>query len=187
MKHIKKTLEEISNNFKILSDHNCEEIEQASKLVIQSLNKGGKIIFCGNGGSAADSQHLSAELVGRYLKNREAIASISLTTDTSAITAIGNDFSFDEIFSRQLESIGKKMDVLYAISTSGNSKNIIKVIEKSKLLGIKSIGVTGANGNYLNELCDITIMVPSTRTDRIQEMHIAVGHIICERIEEIFS
>lgn len=184
MKYIKKTLEEISNNFKILSDHNCVEIEQASKLMIQSLSKGGKIIFCGNGGSAADSQHLSAELIGRYRKNRKPLPSISLTTDTSAITAISNDFSFDKVFSRQLSALASKNDILYAISTSGKSQNIVNAIKEAKKKNIKIIGVTGASKKIFNRYCDVTISVPAIRPDRIQEMHIAVGQIICDIIEQ---
>jgi|TARA_B110000444_G_C18849314_1_gene604298 D-sedoheptulose 7-phosphate isomerase len=184
MKLIEDTLNEISKNFLELSSKCSLEIQDASKMMIGSLKRGGKIIFCGNGGSAADSQHLSAELVGRYLKNRRPIASISLTTDTSVITAISNDYSFDEIFSRQLEAIGNKNDVLYAISTSGRSKNIIKAINQAKKMGIKIIGITGADGDDMARLCDISIIVPATRPDRIQELHIATGQIICEIIEE---
>tara|TARA_B100000787_G_C16196515_1_gene301265 strand:+ start:954 stop:1517 length:564 start_codon:yes stop_codon:yes gene_type:complete len=184
MKSFENTLIEISNNFINLSKNHSTEILEISDLIIASLNSGGKIMFCGNGGSAADSQHLSAELVGRYRKNRKAIASVSLTTDTSAITAIGNDFDFNNIFSRQIEAIGKSSDVLYALSTSGNSKNIINAINVAKSLGIKVIGVTGKDGGEMNNLCDKIIKVPSRRTDRIQEMHIAIGHLICEKIED---
>ena len=184
MKLIQDTLIEISQNFMNLSENDCLKIQSSANLMIESLSIGGKIMFCGNGGSAADSQHLSAELVGRYLKNRKPIASIALTTDTSAITAISNDISFDEIFSRQIESIGKKNDVLYAISTSGKSKNIIKALKAAKKIGIKTIGVTGIEVTTMNKLCDILISAPAERSDRIQEMHIAIGHLICEIIEK---
>jgi len=184
MKLIEKTLIEVSENFKKLSQNCSNEIAEASETIISSLKDGGKIMFCGNGGSAADSQHISAELVGRYRKKRKALASLSLTTDTSAITAIGNDFNFNDIFSRQIEAIGKPDDILYAISTSGNSKNIINAIKVAKNLKIKVIGVTGEDGGEMNKLCDKIIKVPSNRTDRIQEMHIAIAHIICERIED---
>jgi len=183
MNLVNKKLKEISYNFIKLSENCSSEIISAADLIIVSLKNGGKIIFCGNGGSAADSQHLSAELVGRYLKDRKSLASISLTTDTSAITAIGNDFSFEEIFSRQLESIGNKGDILYAITTSGKSKNIINALETARKLEIKTVGITGENSDNINSLCDIIIKVPATRTDRIQEMHIATGHLICEMIE----
>jgi|TARA_B110000444_G_scaffold254444_1_gene286992 D-sedoheptulose 7-phosphate isomerase len=184
MKLIHDTLNEISSNFNKLSKNCSTEIHTATVMIINSLNNGGKIMFCGNGGSAADSQHLSAELVGRYLKNRKPLAAISLTTDTSAITAIGNDFSFEEIFSRQIEAIGKKEDILYAISTSGNSLNVIKAIEQARYQGIKTIGVTGIEGNKMRNMCDLTISAPAKRPDRIQEMHIAVGQIICEIVEK---
>ena len=183
MKLVENSLQEISLNFLKLSTDCNLEIKGASKLIINSLKRGGKVMFCGNGGSAADAQHLSAELVGRYLKNRKPLSSLSLTTDTSTITAISNDLSFDEVFSRQIESLGKKGDVLYAISTSGKSKNIIKALEKAKDIGVKTIGITGSNENSISNLCDLIIKVPATRSDRIQEMHIAVGHIICEIIE----
>ena len=183
MKIIHDTLAEISLNFTKLSDQSSKDIYQASQLIIKSIRNNGKIMFCGNGGSAADSQHLSAELVGRYLKNRKPFPSISLTTDTSTITAISNDFSFDQIFSRQIEALGNENDILYAISTSGSSKNIIKAITSAQKLGIKTIGITGAEVNKIFNTCDIVISVPAKRPDRIQEMHIAVGQIICELIE----
>ena len=183
MKQIKESLDEISLNFIKLLGQSTLDIQKASKLIINSLQSGGKIMFCGNGGSAADAQHLSAELVGRYMKNRIPLASIALTTDTSVITAISNDFSYDKIFSRQLESIGKEGDVLYAISTSSKSENVVAALKSAKLLKIKTIGVTGSNCSGFKELCDITISVPASRPDRIQEMHIAIGHIICEIVE----
>ena len=183
MKQISETLNEISNNFIKLLDQSTTDIQQASKLIIKSLQSGRKIMFCGNGGSAADAQHLSAELVGRYMKNRKPLASIALTTDTSVITAISNDFSFDEIFSRQIESIGNEGDVLYAISTSSKSENIIAALKVAKTLKIKTIGITGNEDSGFAGLCDVTISVPALRPDRIQEMHIAIGHIICEILE----
>ena len=182
MKSIKKTLDDISNNFFILSKKSSQ-IEEASKLIIKSLQNGGKIMFCGNGGSAADAQHLSAELIGRYMKNRKPLASLSLTTDTSTITAISNDFSFDDIFSRQLESIGKEGDILYAISTSSKSKNIIAALKTARILKIKTIGVTGNDFSGFKDICDLIISAPASRPDRIQEMHIAIGQIICEILE----
>ena len=180
---IKKTLDEISNNFLTLGDESVSQIEEASKLIIKSLQGGGKIMFCGNGGSAADAQHLSAELVGRYMRNRKPLASLALTTDTSTITAISNDFSFDDIFSRQLEAIGNEGDILYAISTSSKSKNVIAALNTAKNLKIKTIGVTGSDDSGFKDLCDIIISAPASRPDRIQEMHIAIGHIICEILE----
>ena len=183
---IKNTLIEISNNFINLSKSGVTDIEKSAETIIDSLKNGNKIMFCGNGGSAADSQHLAAELTGRYRKDRAPLPAIALTTDTSAITAIGNDFSFDDIFSRQIEALGKSGDILYAISTSGKSTNIINSIKKAKDMKIKTIGVTGNDGGNLNGICDILIKVPSDRPDRIQEMHIAIGQIICEIIENNF-
>lgn len=183
---IKATIEEISNNFLQLAKHSTEEIKKAKDIMIASLENGNKIMFCGNGGSAADSQHLAAELIGRYRINRDPISAVSLTTDTSTITAIANDFSFDDIFSRQVMAIGKRGDVLYAISTSGNSKNIIKAIHQSRNQGIKVVGLTGGDGKLMENNCDVLIKVPADRPDRIQEMHIAVGQIICNEIEMKF-
>ena len=140
-------------------------------------------MFCGNGGSASDAQHLAAELVGRYRKNRKPIASVALTTDTSIITAVSNDFSFNHIFSRQVEAIGNEGDILYAISTSGKSTNVINAIKVAKKLNIKTLGITGNDDSGFREICDITISVPASRPDRIQEMHIAIGQILCEILE----
>ena len=183
MKIIEETLAEISSNFVKLAENSIPDIKEASELIIKSLQNGNKIMFCGNGGSAADAQHLSAELVGRYMKKRKPLASIALTTDTSAITAISNDFSFDEIFSRQIESVGNEGDILYAISTSSKSNNIIAALKTARSLKIKTIGVTGSENIGFKGLCDITICAPASRPDRIQEMHIAIGQIICEILE----
>ena len=183
MKSIKKTLNEISGNFSILAEKFVPKIEDASKLLTNSLQSGGKIMFCGNGGSASDAQHLSAELVGRYRKNRKPIASVALTTDTSIITAVSNDFSFNHIFSRQVEAIGNEGDILYAISTSGKSTNVINAINVAKKLNIKTLGITGNDDSGFREICDMTISVPASRPDRIQEMHIAIGQILCEILE----
>jgi D-sedoheptulose 7-phosphate isomerase len=183
---IKDIIIEISNNFLNLSENSVDDIDKSANLIIESIKNGNKIMFCGNGGSAADSQHLAAELVGRYRKNRSPLPGIALSTDTSAITAISNDFSFEEIFERQVEAIGKPGDVLYAISTSGKSLNIIKAIEKANSMKLKTIGITGETGGQLSKICDVTIKVPAIRPDRIQEMHIAIGQIICEIIENKF-
>ena len=185
---IKKTLQEISDNFLKLSENSIEEIESSAEMILEALLNGNKVMFCGNGGSAADAQHLAAELIGRYRKNRNPIAGIALTTDTSSLTAIGNDFSFSDIFSRQVEALGKEGDILYSISTSGNSENVINAIRIAKKLNIKTIGITGRDGGKITSLCDIVINTPAKRPDRIQEMHIAVGQIICEIIENrLFS
>jgi D-sedoheptulose 7-phosphate isomerase len=184
-KVIKEYLNAVSNNFKNL-DSQIENISLAANLIIDSLKNENKIIFCGNGGSAADSQHLAAELVGRYKLNRDPLSAISLTVDTSAITAIANDFGYDEVFSKQLLGIGKKNDVLYAISTSGKSKSIINAIKVANSLGIRVISLTGKNISTMNELSDITINTPSFDTNHIQEMHIAIGQLICGIVENHF-
>lgn len=157
---------------------------QIANICIKSLSTGNKIVFCGNGGSAADSQHLSAELVGKLNFNRPPLAALSLAVDTSAITAIGNDYGFEFIFSRQLEALGKKGDVLICMSTSGNSLNVIRAIEQAKKMGIITIGKTGKNGGKMAKLCDILYKAPSLNTQKIQECHIAIGHEYCGIIEE---
>ena len=181
---ISKTLLEISQSFRNLSENYSVSIQQAADLMVETLKNKKKIFFCGNGGSAADSQHLAAELIGRYRKNRKPIPAIALTTDTSIITAVANDFSYEEIFSRQLEALSESDDVLYAISTSGKSKNVIAALKLAKQKNIKTIALTGEGGGDMKDNCDILIAVPSTRPDRIQEMHIAIGQIICEIIED---
>jgi D-sedoheptulose 7-phosphate isomerase len=164
------------------------KIEEAAKAMIAALKAGNKIMFCGNGGSAADSQHLAAELVGRFKVNRAALAAIALTTDTSILTALGNDFGFETVFARQVEGIGKKGDILVGSSTSGNSKNIAEAFKKAKAMGIMTVSFLGCGGGALAKSADVSIIVPSNNTPRIQETHITIGHIICGLIEkELFS
>jgi D-sedoheptulose 7-phosphate isomerase len=153
-------------------------------LAADILRKGGKILFCGNGGSAADSQHLAAELTGRLSKDRPPIAAIALSTDTSALTCIGNDYSFDEVFARQVVGLGRKNDLLIAISTSGQSVNIVRAVEEARKLGILTVGLLGCSGGIVSQLCKFNIIVPSKNTARIQECHILIGHTICELIEK---
>jgi D-sedoheptulose 7-phosphate isomerase len=159
-------------------------IKKITTLFISTLKNNGKIIFMGNGGSAADAQHLVAELVGRFKKERKSLPAIALTVNTSILTAIGNDFGFDEIFTRQIEAIGTPKDLLVGISTSGKSKNVIEAVKKAKELGITTVGFLGGDGGLLKEIVDIALVVPSYDTPRIQEMHILVGHIICELVED---
>ena len=159
-------------------------VEKAASLSVQSLQAGGKLMFCGNGGSAADCQHLAAELTGRFIKDRLPLAAISLSTDTSAITCISNDYSFDEVFARQVQGLGRTGDVLFAISTSGNSRNVIRAVEEARVAGMSVIGLLGRDGGALNELCDAAIVVPSQVTARIQEAHILIGHTLCGMIEQ---
>jgi len=164
-----------------------KEVIKAVNIIEKSLKSSGKILIFGNGGSAADAQHIAAEFVNRYLKERNALPAIALTTDTSILTSIGNDSSFENIFSRQIEALGKKGDVAWGLSTSGRSKNIVKALSIAKSIGLKTIGFTGGDGGEIKKLVDCNINVPSMSTPRIQELHITIGHIICELIEDIFS
>ena len=183
---INNDFDTISENFKKIKSL-TPTIEQVCKICTESIKKGGKVMFCGNGGSAADSQHLAAELVGRYKMNRPALNSIALTTDTSILTAIGNDFGYDTIFERQVEGLGKKGDILVGLSTSGNSKNVLLAMKKAKEMGIKTVAFTGESGGKMKYSADYAINVPSDTTNHIQEMHIAVGHIICGYIEKALA
>ncbi|EGC8849858.1 D-sedoheptulose 7-phosphate isomerase [Campylobacter jejuni] len=169
----------------ILKDENLITlIKNASLEVIKAYRNGNKTLLAGNGGSAADAQHIAGEFVSRFYFDRPGIASIALTTDTSILTAIGNDYGYENLFARQVQAQGVKGDVFIGISTSGNSKNILKALELCKQKEIISIGLSGANGGDMNELCDYCIKVPSTCTPRIQEAHILIGHIICAIVEE---
>ncbi|NBW83447.1 SIS domain-containing protein [bacterium] len=158
-------------------------VAAAIEACTKSLANGGKIMFCGNGGSAADSQHLAAEFTGRFIKDRRPLAAIALSTDTSALTCISNDYSFNEVFSRQVLGLGGQNDCLVGISTSGNSPNVIEAVKSAKLKGIFTIGLLGRDGGKLKELCDLAIVVPSQTTARIQEAHILIGHSICGGVE----
>ena len=188
--YISQEIEE-SINIKqhILKDKKLiKQIIKVSKSLIKAYKKGNKLLLAGNGGSAADAQHISAELVSRFYLERKALSAIALTTDTSIITAIGNDYGFDDIFARQIEANGNKGDIFLAISTSGNSKNIIKAIKQAKKQNIIVVGLTGAKESKMDKLCDITIKVPSKITPRVQEIHILIGHLICDIVErEMFG
>jgi len=166
---------------------NLTPIIDAAQVIITAFKAGHKLFFCGNGGSAADSQHIAAEFVGRFQKERKAWPAIALTTDSSALTALGNDYSFDIVFSRQLQALGQKGDVLIAISTSGNSKNILEAVKQSKAMGITTVGVTGGSGGLLANLCDIPIIAASHKTARIQESHLVIFHTICELVENTLA
>jgi D-sedoheptulose 7-phosphate isomerase len=159
-------------------------IEKASAVLLDCLLAGNKIMLCGNGGSAADAQHIATELSGRFLRERKALAALALTTDTSALTAIGNDYGFDSVFSRQVEALARPGDVLVAISTSGNSPNVIEAAKKAEALQCKVVGMTGAAKAALVQLSDPCVQIPSLYTPSIQEMHILVGHIMCGWIEQ---
>jgi D-sedoheptulose 7-phosphate isomerase len=163
-----------------------EQVEKAATMCIKSLKMGGKILLCGNGGSAADAQHIAAELVGRFNHIRRGLPAIALTANSSNITSIGNDFGFNYIFERQVEAFAQENDVLIAISTSGNSENIINAIRFATNISCKTIGFTGEEGGLMNQMCDLTIAAPSKNTPRIQEMHIIIGHVICHLIDKEF-
>lgn len=162
-------------------------IAQAADLIIASLEAGKKVLLCGNGGSAADCQHVAAELVGKLFVKRRALPAISLTTDTSNLTALANDFGYEVVFSRQLEALGHAGDVLIAISTSGNSPNVLEAVKTARAMGVRSIGLSGRGGGALHKAVDLSIVVPSENTQRIQESHLTIEHILCELIEARFA
>ena len=180
---IRLELDQVAANMRLLGDA-AATIAAAAEIMKRSLQSGGKIMFCGNGGSAADAQHLAAELMGRYLKDRAPLPALALTVDTSALTAIANDYSYDEVFARQLRGIGRRDDVLVGLSTSGNSANVVRAIETARDLGIVSLALTGQQGGRMAEIADHVIRAPATRTNSIQEMHIVIGHMLCGFIEE---
>jgi len=159
-------------------------IAGAAEAMIKTLRGGGKIMLCGNGGSAADAQHLAAELVGRYLKDRAPLAALALTVDTSALTAIANDYAFEEVFARQIAGLGRPGDLLLALSTSGDSANVLAAVAAARANGIATIALTGAGGGRLAPLADLAIRVPAARSNAVQELHIAVGHILCGIVED---
>lgn len=159
-------------------------IQRICSLCLSALQNGHKILLAGNGGSAADAQHIAAELVGRFTTERRGLAAMALTTDTSIITSVGNDYGFNSIFARQIQGFGRKGDIFIAISTSGNSSNIIQAVEEAKHLGVIVIGFLGKTGGELKDLVDLPIIIDSENTARIQEMHILIGHILCEYIDE---
>ena len=164
-----------------------EPLLEASKIAVETLRAGNKILLCGNGGSAADAQHIAAELTGRYKSERRGLPGIALTTDTSALTAIGNDYGYDRVFDRQVEALANKGDLIIGISTSGNSKNIVSALKLGRELGCKTLGLSGRDGGAMNEVCDVNLIVPSSDTPRIQEMHILFGHTICQIVDNELS
>lgn len=182
--NIENVINEHIDAVTLLKRNNIVEINNMAEICKQAILNGNKILLCGNGGSAADSQHIAAEFVGRFVKERKGLPSIALTTDTSILTAIGNDYGYDEIFRRQVEALGNFGDVLIGISTSGNSKNVIKAFEFAKDKGLKVLALTGRNDSKMSEIADVTVKVPAKVTARVQECHIMIGHIICEYIDE---
>tara|TARA_Y100000385_G_scaffold280789_1_gene332508 strand:+ start:481 stop:1047 length:567 start_codon:yes stop_codon:yes gene_type:complete len=163
------------------------KVEIAAQLCIDTLQEGGKLLIFGNGGSAADAQHIAAELVGRYKVNRKGLSALALTTDSSALTAIGNDFGYKSLFARQVEALANNGDVLIGISTSGKSINVINALKLGSQLQCKTIGFSGNDGGQMNKICDVNLVIPSKDTPRIQEMHIVLGHTICHLIDLEFK
>jgi D-sedoheptulose 7-phosphate isomerase len=161
------------------------EIDRVVTLIAGSMAAGGALLVCGNGGSAADAQHIAAELTGRFFKDRKPLRALALHANTSSLTAIGNDYGYEQVFAREVAAHGRKGDVLLAISTSGNSVNVVRAIATAREHGMAVVGLTGAQGGKMRELCDVCLCVPSTSTPRIQECHILIGHAVCELLEQI--
>lgn len=162
------------------------DIDTACKMMVSTLKSGNKVLLAGNGGSAADAQHIAAELSGRFVKERKALPGIALTVDTSALTSIANDYGYEHVFSRQVEAFAQPGDLFIGISTSGNSQGILNALESAQKIGCKTLGFSGRNGGKMNGLCDLNIIVPSDVTARIQEMHILIGHILCKAVDDSF-
>jgi D-sedoheptulose 7-phosphate isomerase len=162
------------------------DIETACEMITAAIQNGNKVLLAGNGGSAADAQHIASELSGRFVKERKALPGIALTTDTSAITAIANDYGYEHVFSRQLEALAQPGDLFIGISTSGNSEGILKAFKSARNFNCKTLGLSGRDGGKMNGLCDLNIIVPSDVTARIQELHILIGHILCKAVDNIF-
>lgn len=163
------------------------DIEAACELIRDTIMNGNKVYLAGNGGSAADAQHIAAELTGRFLKERKPLPGIALTTDTSAITAIANDYGYEYVFSRQLEALARPGDLFIGISTSGNSPGILNAFRAAQIANCKTLGLSGRDGGQMTSLCDLNIIIPSMITARIQEMHILIGHILCKAVDELFD
>jgi D-sedoheptulose 7-phosphate isomerase len=162
-------------------------IAEAGQVIIDALSSGHKLLLCGNGGSAADAQHIAAEFTGRFIRDRRPLPAVALTTDTSALTAIGNDFGFDSIFERQVRALASSGDVLIGISTSGNSENVLRAMKAAAEIGCRVVGLTGRDGGSMASACDLHINIPSDHTPRIQEMQILVGHILCDVVDAHFA
>lgn len=184
---IKSSLREGAELRTVVARDCSAAIFEAAGLIIMCLRAGGKLLFFGNGGSAADAQHLAAEFIGRFVRERAGLPAIALTTDSSILTAVGNDYGFDQIFARQVQALGRPGDVAIAISTSGNSPNIIEAVKAARKGYLKTIGLSGKDGGLLAKEADLVITVASTTTARIQECHIAVGHLLCELTEEALA
>ena len=184
MERVKKFLRTSGDLKYKVAEAMADKILEAAHTIRDCLANGGKLLLMGNGGSAADSQHIAAELIGRFKKERKAMPALALTVDSSSLTALGNDYGFDTIFSRQVEALASPIDAIIGISTSGNSRNVIQALNLAREIGAKTIGFMGNDGGHMKNCVDIGIIVPSDDTARIQEVHITVGHIICEIIEQ---
>jgi len=163
------------------------DIEQACQMISDTIKNGNKVLLAGNGGSAADAQHIAAELSGRFVKERRALPGIALTVDTSALTAMANDYGYDHVFSRQVEAFAHAGDLFIGISTSGNSQSILNAFETATKFNCKTLGLSGRDGGKMNGICDLNIVIPSNVTARIQEMHILIGHILCQSVDDLFE
>ncbi len=186
IKTIKKELLAHKNALENLILNNLSDIELASKAAVETLKNGNKILLFGNGGSAADAQHIAAELSGRFVNERIALPGIALTTDTSALTAIANDYGYDMVFARQVQALAQKGDLLIGISTSGNSTNVLKAFEVGKIIGCNTLALTGRDGGKMKQIADIKVIINDSVTARIQEMHILIGHILCQAVDDAF-
>jgi len=184
---IAERLEESAQVKKVMAKSMVSEIEHMANFIITAYKAGGKVVLFGNGGSAADAQHIACELVGRFMLKRQAFPAIALTTDTSTLTAVANDCGYETVFSRQVEALVDERDVVVAISTSGDSPNVLEAIKLAKTKGAKTIGLTGGNGGKLAAVADLVLTVPSDSTPRIQEAHITIGHVVCELVERELS
>jgi len=180
---LQRSLHEHIQAVEALLKTHLTDIERSGQMICSALDRGNKVLLCGNGGSAADAQHIAAELVGIYELQRRAWPSIALTTDTSALTALSNDFGYEHVFARQVEALAREGDVLVALSTSGGSANVIKAAEAARKKGCRIIALTGRTGEPLASMCEVAITVPSERTSRIQEAHITIGHLWCEMVD----
>jgi D-sedoheptulose 7-phosphate isomerase len=182
---LSNSLQEHLDTIQKLLQSSLPKIEESGKMICDALTRGNKILICGNGGSAADAQHIAAELVGYYENQRRSWPAIALTTDTSALTAVSNDLGFENVFARQVAGLAQAGDVLIAITTSGKSKNVLRAVEQAKERGCQIIALVGVSAEILAPLCDIVVAVPASRTSRIQEAHITIGHLWCEIVDQL--
>jgi D-sedoheptulose 7-phosphate isomerase len=182
---LSNSLQEHIATMQQLLQSSLSKIEESGRLICDALTAGNKILICGNGGSAADAQHIAAELIGYYESQRRSWPAIALTTDTSALTAVSNDLGFEQVFARQVAGLAQPGDVLIAITTSGKSKNVLRAVETARERGCKTIALVGASGETLTSLCDVVVSVPTSRTARVQEAHITIGHLWCEIVDQL--